>query len=229
MKHIRLLDADPVYREQMEGYTRKDAALALALYAVFMAAYYWMGRVMGTTGQYWVEAGNVILMLIPVLLCLKRLSHVGVTLRNLRQSLLVGAALGMLFLLGFTIIPGIVSGARLLPAGEILHNIYWFIVIIGLCEEIVYRGFIQPRLFPLLKKEWLAVIVSGLLFVLSHIPFQMAMRNMSLAEYWPAFLENAPFQFFWHLAMTWLYRRYGNIFGCAVFHGLVDLSMGIFG
>ncbi len=65
--------------------------------------------------------------------------------------------------------------------------------------------------------------------MLMHMPFQMARRGMGLAEYWPTFIANAPMQFVWHLVCTWLYRRYGNIFGCAVLHGLVDLSMGIFG
>ena len=31
------------------------------------------------------------------------------------------------------------------------------------------------------------------------------------------------------LCVRWLYRRYGNIFGSTVFHGCIDMSMGIFG
>ena len=223
------LAADPVYREQMEHYTLKDMAAALIYYALFMAAYFWMGREQARTGRYLIEAGNLILALIPVLLCVKHLSHVGITLRNLKPSLLMGAAIGLVFLAAWTIIPGIVSGAKLLPAGEILYNVYQYFIIIGLCEEIAFRGFIQPRLFPALKKEWLTILVGGILFVLMHMPFQMARRGMGLAEYWPTFIANAPMQFVWHLVCTWLYRRYGNIFGCAVLHGLVDLSMGIFG
>ena len=190
------LAADPVYREQMEHYTLKDMAAALIYYALFMAAYFWMGREQARTGRYLIEAGNLILALIPVLLCVKHLSHVGITLRNLKPSLLMGAAIGLVFLAAWTIIPGIVSGAKLLPAGEILYNVFQYFIIIGLCEE---------------------------------IPFQMARRGMGIAEYWPTFIANAPMQFVWHLVCTWLYRRYGNIFGCALLHGLVDLSMGIFG
>ena len=44
----------------------------------------------------------------------------------------------------------------------------------------------------------------------------------------PDFIVHDTFQFFWHLVFTMLYRRYGNIYGSTVLHGLVDLSGGIF-
>ncbi len=105
------LAIDPVYREQMEHYTLKDMAAALIYYALFMVAYFWMGREQARTGRYLIEAGNLILALIPVLLCVKHLSHVGITLRNLKPSLLMGAAIGLVFLAAWTVIPGIISGA----------------------------------------------------------------------------------------------------------------------
>ena len=45
---------------------------------------------------------------------------------------------------------------------------------------------------------------------------------------WPLFISNAPMQLLWHLAFTWLYRRYGNLYGSAVLHGCVDMCSGIF-
>ena len=127
-----------------------------------------------------------------------------------------------------TIIPGISSGAKLLPLKKIASNVIYFFVVIALSEEISFRGFIQPRLYPLVKREWLAVLFGGILFVFMHYPYQMAARGMTAAQYWPQFIASAPFQFFWHLVFTTLYRRYGNIYGSTVLHGLVDLSGGIF-
>ena len=100
MKKKSFLAADPVYREQMESYTLKDTALALVYYALFMAAYYWMGREMTRTGNYWGEPVSAVAMLIPVLLCVKKLSGLGITLRNLKPSLLWGAAIGTVYLKG---------------------------------------------------------------------------------------------------------------------------------
>ena len=126
------------------------------------------------------------------------------------------------------IIDGRVIDERAVFVIETERQVVAQFVVIGLSEEISFRGFIQPRLYPLLKREWLVVLVGGALFVGMHYPFQMAARNMTFGEYWPLFIGNAPMQFIWHLAFTWLYRRYGNLYGSAVLHGCVDMCAGIF-
>ena len=117
--------ADPVYREQMEGYTLKDTVLALVYWALWMAVYYFIGRIMARSGEYWGNIANIALMLVPVLLCIRKLSSVGITRRNLKPSLLMGLAVGAAALLFIGIIPGIASGSPLLPAGKILYNVFY--------------------------------------------------------------------------------------------------------
>ena len=228
MKRPRWLSADPAYRERLERYTLRDALAALLYYLGILAAYYAMGRALVLTGRYYGVPVNLILMLIPVLLCRGRMASIGLSPRNLRPALVASGLIGGVFLLAYTIIPGIVRGAKLLPLKTIAYNVFYYFVVIGLSEEISFRGFIQPRLYPLLKREWLVVLVGGVLFVGMHYPFQMAARNMTFGEYWPLFISNAPMQLLWHLAFTWLYRRYGNLYGSAVLHGCVDMCSGIF-
>ena len=228
MKRRGLLEADPVYREQMHSYTLRDTGCAFVYYVCILAVYYSMGRIQVRTGRYLGVPVSIGLMLIPVILCRKCISKTGLSFRNIRPSLIVSFIIGLLFLLSFTIIPGIVGHAQLQPAGQILSNILYYFVIIALSEEISFRGFIQPRLYPLLRREWLTIAAGGLLFVFMHYPYQMAARNMTAAQCWPMFIANAPMQFIWHLMFTFLYRRYGNIFGSTVLHGCVDMSMGIF-
>ena len=67
-----------------------------------------------------------------------------------------------------SIIPGIIAHRELLPVNEIAYYIFYYFFIIGFSEEISFRGFIQPRLFPALKKEWLTILMGGLLFVFKH-------------------------------------------------------------
>ena len=228
MKTPRWLSADPAYRERLERYTLRDALAALLYYLGILAAYYAMGRALVLTGRYYGVPVNLILMLIPVLLCRGRMASIGLSPRNLRPALVASGLIGGVFLMAYTIIPGIVRGAKLLPLNTITYNAFYYFVVIGLSEEISFRGFIQPRLYPLLKREWLVVLVGGVLFVGMHYPFQMAARNMTFGEYWPLFISNAPMQLLWHLAFTWLYRRYGNLYGSAVLHGCVDMCSGIF-
>ena len=224
----KIWKADEEYLERMRGYSLRDTLCAAGYYVLILAVYYAMGSIYASSGKYYGIPVNLALMLIPVVLC-RKFSQVGLSGRNLKVSLIVSGAIGVVFLLSFTIIPGIVTHAPLLPAGKILYNILYFFIVIGLSEEVGFRGFIQPRLYPLVKKEWLTVLTGGVLFVFMHYPFQMAVRGMSFTEYLPLFLESAPYQFLWHLAFTALYRRFGNIFGNTVLHGFVDMSMGIFG
>ena len=223
----KILRADPLYLELLHGFTITDTLTALGYYALIMIVYYGLGLLVAKTGKYFGVLASIILMLIPLLICRRR-AEIGLSRRNLKRSLIVSSAIGLLFLLAFTIIPGVVTQAQLLPLKEIVSNLFYYFIIIGLSEEISFRGFIQPRLYPLVKREWLMILLGGILFVFMHYPFQMAARSMTFTEYWPQFAENAPFQFLWHLAFTELYRRYGNIFGSSVLHGFVDMSMGLF-
>ena len=223
----KILRADPLYLEVLHRFTISDTLTALGYYALILVVYYVLGWLAANTGKYYGVLASFILMMIPLLIC-RRCAEIGLSRRNLKRSLVVSGILGMLFLLAFTVIPGIVMQAQLLPLNNIVSNLFYYFIIIGLSEEISFRGFIQPRLYPLVKREWLMILLGGLLFVFMHYPFQMAARNMSFVEYWPQFAENAPFQFLWHLVFTGLYRRYGNIFGSSVLHGFVDMSMGLF-
>ncbi|MBO6055194.1 MAG: CPBP family intramembrane metalloprotease [Oscillospiraceae bacterium] len=228
-KRQPFLAADPEYAEQLTRFSVLDAVLALAYYLLILVVYYFMGRTVSLTGRYLGVPVNLALLLLPVLLCLKHLSAVGLSLRNLGRSLLAAAVPGILYLLSFSIIPGIVSRSPLLPAGRILYNLFYYFIVIAMSEEVGFRGFIQPRLMPLLKREWLCILVGGILFVLMHYPYQMAARGMGFSEYLPRFLENAPMQLLLHFVFTWYCRRYGNLFGSTLLHGCVDMTMGIFG
>lgn len=221
--------ADEEYKKQLESFTTIDTVIAIGLYAVIMIVYYFMGKLYSQRGVYLGSIVNLVFILLPVILCLRNLSKTGLSTRNLKKSLIVSFILGMAVLLSISIIPGIISHAKLLPFSNIAYYIFYYFFIIGFSEEISFRGFIQPRLFPVFKREWIIILVGGLMFVFMHYPYQMAARGMSFGEYWPLFIGNAPLQLMWHYVFTWLYRRYGNIFGSTVMHGCLDMSMGIFG
>ena len=167
----KLFRADPHYLDILHSFTVPDALMALGYYLVILIVYYCAGSIMARTGKYYGVFVNIALMLIPVMICRKMLS-IGLCKRNLKRSLLVSGMIGILFLLISTIIPGISSGARLLPLKKIASNVIYFFVVIALSEEISFRGFIQPRLYPLVKREWLAVLFGGLLFVFRQIIFR---------------------------------------------------------
>ncbi len=228
MKLGKILAAEQSYRDNLSSFTMRDSVIALIYYIAIMIAGYLEGVFKNRTGIYLDEIDGIVCMSIPAVLCLGRLSKIGISKKNLIRSVLVSLSLGIIVLMGICIIPNIMAHSHLLPAKSIAYNVFYYFFIIGFSEEISFRGFIQPRLLPLCKKEWIAILVGGILFVAAHYPYQMASRGMTFIEYWPQFISSAPIQFMWHYVFTWLYRRYGNIFGSTVLHGCIDMSMGIF-
>lgn len=221
--------ADKEYLDNMHAYTFKDSCIALAFYVFNLLSLYAVGKIYSTSGNYYGELLAILTIVIVFLLVKLKLSKVGIRWRNIFPGIVTGLFMGIIFILSYAIIPGIIAGSTLLPAKEIVYNIFYYFIIIAFEEELSFRGFIQPRLYPLLKKEWITLIIGGILFVFMHYPFQMAARGMSFIEYFPLFIAGAPMQFIWHFVFSWLYRRFGNIFGGTILHGFIDMSMGIFG
>jgi membrane protease YdiL (CAAX protease family) len=224
-----IFKADQGYRNNMQSYTKKDSDIALVFYCFNMLLLYVTGKINYYTGKYLGIVLAIVTIAVVLLIAGVRHSSVGICVRRIIPGIVTGFIMGIIFILSYTIIPGIVAGASLLPIGTILYNVFYYFIIIAFEEELSFRGFIQPRLFPLFKKEWLTLSAGGILFVLMHYPYQMAARGMGIIEYFPFFIAGAPIQLMWHYVFSWLYRRFGNIFGGTILHGFIDMSMGIFG
>jgi membrane protease YdiL (CAAX protease family) len=224
-----IFKADQEYLDNLHNYTVKDTCLALAFYIFNLVSLYIVGKIHSDTGNYHGEILAILTIAIVLLLVKLKVSKVGISKRGALPGIITGLIMGVIFIMSYTIIPGIIAGLTILPAKAIINNIFYYFIIIAFEEELSFRGFIQPRLFPLLKKEWITLIVGGIFFVFMHYPYQMAARGMNFIEYFPLFIAGAPLQLMWHFVFSWLYRRFGNIFGGTILHGFVDMSMGIFG
>lgn len=223
-----IIKADKQYLENIQSYSIKDSCIALIFYIFDMLALYFVGIIYSRSGNYLGGGLSVLAIFVVFLLVRFKGSTVGIRWQNALKGILTGLIMGIIFLLCYTIVPGILGGLEVLPLKQIGYNIFYYFVIIAFEEELAFRGFIQPRLYPLFKKEWIMLIVGGILFVGMHYPFQMAARGMSFTQYFPLFIAGVPMQFLWHFVFSWLYRRFGNIFGGTILHGFIDMSMGIF-
>ncbi len=78
----------------------------------------------------------------------------------------------------------------------------------GVVEELIFRGYLQPRLEMLFKNSWAAIIVSALLFGLLHITYGT--------------LSNVVIPIFIGLVFAWYYKKYRNIKVLIACHFLID-------
>ncbi|WP_410770419.1 CPBP family intramembrane glutamic endopeptidase [Fontibacillus sp. BL9] len=96
-----------------------------------------------------------------------------------------------------------------------LMKIVGFMFSAALFEELLFRGLIQNGLLLLLKKEWLAIPATALLFLAFHVQYYkkpLMLLNITV----PA------------LVFGWVYAETGNILVPFVIHFLSNLLMTLF-
>ena len=78
----------------------------------------------------------------------------------------------------------------------------------GIMEELLFRGYLMPRLQLLLKNSWLTIIISSLLFGLAHYSYGSWSQVIN-----PLFIG---------LIFAWHYQKYRNIKVLILCHFLID-------
>lgn len=207
------------YKEMILHYTKTDGILAVTMYILLMFIYYFMGVLYIQKQLYLGVPVNLLLILSCIVLVLVRkqkLASIGFTLKNIGKSLMTGVVLGIIFSFFMNVLPNILAGGRIITVNQALYNIFYFFIIISLSEEVVFRGYIQTRMYGLIKHDILAVIVTGFLFYAMHLPFQMLVNGMQINLVHMVIIVTL------HFMMNLLYRRYNSLVGSTVFHGLLD-------
>lgn len=224
------LAAAPDYEGMNARYTRFDGALALGFYLLLLGIYAFDGLLLLRTGLHlgiWTNLFLTLLCIALVLLRRQGLASIGFTKKRLASSLLCGFGFGLLLFLVF-ISPQLFAKRPLADTRTIFYNLFYYFFIIGLSEEIIFRGYIQTRIHAFFRSDKAATVVGALLFGLMHIPFQAASRGMSL----PAFLQSnwsmVLIPFLWHFVLNFLYRKFNSIAAPTILHGFMNFSTSIF-
>jgi membrane protease YdiL (CAAX protease family) len=215
----RFFSTDSSYKEQIAHYDKIDGMLALALYAVLMVAYYFMGILFVQKNLYLGVPINLLMIVLCIVLVLirkERLNSIGVTAKNVGRALLIGMVFGILFSLAMNVIPSILTGGKVITLSAALYNIFYYFVVIALSEEIVFRGYIQTRIYGLIKHDILAIFITAFLFYAMHLPFQMVAYGMQIN------IVNIITMIALHFVMNFLYRKYNSLAAPTIFHGLLD-------
>ncbi len=166
-----------------------------------------------------------LVQVLPVFIYMK-LNHQSIRSIGLKtDKILKSVLLGILFSLPF-ILPNLVNEIRYQRPITDLLSCFWqflyFFLEIALIEELVFRGFIQTRIQGLIKNKCLGILAAGLMFSLTHIPFQMIKANLSLTEFVVQNSIHLILLIFDHVYFTYIYTRNNNIASSTVAHALMD-------
>ncbi|XMB87134.1 CPBP family intramembrane glutamic endopeptidase [Mycoplasmatota bacterium WC44] len=222
------------YITQTKRYDKVDRLLSIIMAIYFCILLYIYG--FGYLGKHDVYAviskiPTFILTVIPIGIILyirkQSLTSIGFNKTNLSKSLVLGLVIGGV-ILTLTFVIGFLQGKTFNTSQNLLRGIPHYLIEIGLTEEILFRGFIQTRLFTLSNKKLVSILFVALLFMLMHIPFQMLIRGMGFFEFISYRWITLLFQFTWHFIFTFLYTKYNNIAAPAVIHFATNYSGIIF-
>ncbi len=216
---------DSNYKQSTSEYTKTDGVIAVIYYFILMFSYYSMGKIYVEKGMYLGIICNIVLVAICIGLVIVRrqkINSLGLSYKKLKQSLLLGLVLGLCFILFNNIIPGIAGGYHFAQISKILYNIFYYFVIIAFMEELTFRGYLQTRMYGLIKSDGLAIIVVAFMFSIMHIPFQMAVNNKNVLEFISGNITLLIFTFIYHVVFNMIHRKYNNIAGNTLFHGFMN-------
>ncbi len=177
-KQIKFLEINETYKEIIGTYNKKDAILAFGVYILVMLSYYIMGILYSDKNVYLGYQINVALAVICVIIVLirkQKLKSIGFDKAEIRKSFVFGIVLALIiFLVDF--LPGYLAGYEMQTIAKLFKDFLYYFFIIALVEEIVFRGFIQTRIYGIIKNPILSILVTAFLFMTMHIPFQMGLH-----------------------------------------------------
>ena len=129
----------------------------------------------------------------------------------------------------------IVAGAFLLSRGNVhygffkaVERFFYYLVIIAFPEEFVFRGYMGKRFYGAIPNRFAAVAAVAVLCSVQHVPFQAAVRGMTMAQYcavnWRMLIPLAVFHVIFHCMTV----EYNNIAMPVVVHCAWDFVLDLF-
>ena len=174
-----------------------------------------------------------LIILLPIFLILRlrnqRIESIGIKLKVFRKDLLWGLLTAIPLLL-LNILNDIFLGQKL--NSRIDYLMVYFIktlFFVALSEEIIFRGYIQPRVLTLFKRKYIGVFVVGLIFSLWHIPFKLIRGDIGNTLYLKRDAITCLLTIATHFYLTFVYNKNKSIFAPTIVHAVYNTSLYILG
>ena len=222
------------YKEEVSKYGKKDAIIALCYIVYISIVFPLIGRFspwlmsLPVPGELRITI-IAFLFLVPcfVVILIKRqgLSSIGIHTKNLLPALCLGIVFSA-FSLVFTyqgILPGLLTGGQFQTFSIIMHLLF-VTVINAAWEDIAITGYVQTRLYGLIKNDIVCVLIGGLLFAWIHIPPRIA--DLGIYAFNAFLLVEVVGWIGMHAIFNWVFRRYFSIFTVILLHTFINFATG---
>lgn len=227
VKHKTSYRGDHDYKESINNYTIKDGILAVLIFPAYVFFTYLGIQIQIHTGSNIIalvtNTAVVLLVFIIIRLRKQNLYTVGISTDGWFKSSIVGFVIGMTFFM--LRVMGVIPAAfQAMGEQSVAFIIFYYFVVISFSEEFMFRGYMQTRIYGIIKSSFWAVVVVGFLFALLHIIIDiMFMRYFgSYARYTPRVWSLIQLTII-HVLINYLYRRYNSLVGPVILHGFLNL------
>lgn len=231
---LKILQADKEYDNNLKQYTRKDAILSFILFEIIILNYSILA-VLQTKFEFIKEnillvgcIFNVLMIVITILfikLNKQTLSTIGISKGRWKSSIIIGIIVAS-FMFYNNCISNLISGSKLISIQEILILLVYYLLV-AVCEEFVFRGYIGTRIYGLIKKRWLAVFVVGILFIVMHFPYRMIAYGMTLNDLTIKNFNWIIDLFITHLVFNFIYLKTNSLYGAIIPHWMSNFAYNI--
>jgi CAAX amino terminal protease family. len=222
------------------SYSKRNAYFAILYYVIYLFItsifliaitnndfLYFLRKII--TNQYWsirvicylVAAVNLLLIFVFIKHEKRtaNLASIGIRKSNLIKSLVVGIVLSIPFVIVKIIL---VTTKQDTDNRLSLSEFMYLLLCVGLVEEVLFRGYLQSRIEVLFSKKWIAILVCGFMFYISHIVHDIIYQQFNLLM----ILARLVIIMLMHLVFLYIYKRTKNLTGSIMLHTIIDF-MGI--
>lgn len=208
------------YNHEIKKYGRKDAIIALCLCAYYFGILFLQGlliRLGSPLPGLLLDFIVFILVLLPffaILLWKDDLASIGLHREKLGVALRLGLVISLLAFI-VTVLPRAVGGWELASFNTVL-SMFFLAVIVAFLEDTFFSGYLQTRIYGLIKNDVAAVLMVAFLFALSHVPVHVGLFGVSALSVMLS--GQMLFWMIFHILYNQIYRRYFSLYPVLMMH-----------
>lgn len=224
----KILQTDRQYNDNLNMYNKREGLSALLLFVIMCLGYailgcfakYIKGSMMTCTNIIF----NTVISVITIILVKinkRNISTIGLKSGKEVLSIVIGGIFAAILFYN-NCLSHLLAGNRLLPVKKIIPLVISFLSV-AVCEEFVFRGYIDTRIYSLVKHKSIAVILTGILFILMHYPYRMLAYGMTLRDFFGnvGWIINL---FVTHIVLSMIYMKTNSLYGAIIPHWVSNLA-----
>ncbi|MBU1142954.1 MAG: CPBP family intramembrane metalloprotease [Firmicutes bacterium] len=232
MIKIDLLKEDKSYMKQVNQFSKIDGLLAVFLFLLYIGIVVYDNSNVDwlSTESHVIISGllRVIVVALPIFIVLflrkQSISSIGISNRNFMKSTYFALSLSILYFIGALVYSLIVKNEIIFKVNHTLfYYVVYYFLISAFNQEILFRGFVSPRIRYVIKNRWLSIAIVGVMFSLMHffsaLAFQFWDFGRAIDYVWIQMI----YSFGFHVIAQLLYQRYNNLIGPVILHGFGNM------